>query len=367
MKTVRVILGHERDYNIRIGFNIAETLKDFLHELPIGKKAAVITNPKLRKLYGEGIKKQFTKAGFSTAFLELPAGERYKTLRSVSKIYDFLIQERFERNSAIIALGGGVTGDVAGFAAATYLRGIPYIQIPTSLVAQVDSSVGGKTGVDHPLGKNLIGAFYQPVFVWADVAVLTTLHRREFIAGMAEVIKYGVIADEEFFSFIEDNYRGILSLDPELLIHLVERSCEIKAEVVGQDEKEKGLRAILNFGHTIGHAIETVTGYNRYLHGEAVSIGMVYASKLGHIMGLCDKDVYKRLEMLCRQIGLQTSMPELNFDALMDVMQRDKKVVNGKIRFIIPAGIGKVEIIDDIEKEQLKEALQLCYSENKFV
>lgn len=366
MRTVRVMLG-QRSYNIHIGFEIMDRLKDYIHELPIGKKAVIITNPKLQKLYGKAVYNQLQEVGISPVVIELPAGERYKTLRSVSKIYDVLIKGKFERSSAIIALGGGVTGDIAGFAAATFLRGVPYIQIPTSLVAQVDSSVGGKTGVDHTLGKNLIGAFYQPALVWIDVSVLKTLHRREFIAGMAEVVKYGVIADEEFFSFIEENYKGILSLDPELLIHMVERSCEIKAGVVSEDEREKGLRAILNFGHTIGHAIETVTGYNRYLHGEAVAIGMVCAARLGHISGLCNQGVHERIERICSMIGMQTSLPELSFDTLWDVMQRDKKVINEKVRFIIPERIGEVKIIDNIEKRQLKEALQLCYSGHKFV
>lgn len=361
MRTVRVMLG-QRSYDIRIGYNITGKLKEYINKLPVGKKAAVITNPKLKRLYGDNVCNQLQQTGISPTVIELPAGERYKTLRSVSRIYDVLIRDRFERNSSIIALGGGVVGDISGFAAATYLRGVPYIQIPTSLLAQVDSSVGGKTGVDHALGKNLIGAFYQPVLVWIDVAVLKTLHRREFISGLAEVIKYGVIADDKLFSFLEENYRGILSLDPELLIHIVERSCEIKAGVVSEDEQEKGLRAILNFGHTIGHAIETVTGYKQYLHGEAVSIGMVCAAKLGEITGLCNQDVHERLKRLCSLTGLQTSIPLISFDTLWEVMQRDKKVVNERVRFVIPTRIGEVKIIDNIEKEQLKEALQLCYS-----
>ena len=264
-------------------------------------------------------------------------------------------------------MGGGVIGDIAGFVAATYLRGIPYIQIPTSLVAQVDSSVGGKTGVNHPLGKNLIGAFYQPSLVWIDVEVLKSLPRRELVAGMAEVVKYGVIADDQFFSFIEENYKKILSLEQEVLIHTVERSCEIKAMVVSADEREKGLRAILNFGHTIGHAIETITGYKRYKHGEALSLGMVCAARLASLMGLCHQDIFLRIKRLCKLLGLPTSIPGMEFEALWDILQRDKKVINGKVRFILPVRLGEVKIIEDVGREMLQEAVQSCYSADKFV
>ena len=366
MKKVRVVLG-ERSYDICIGHDFLQTLKDYIHSFSLGKKTAIITNPKLRLLYGGIIEQQWKEKGCMPVIIELPAGERYKTLKSVSKIYDVLIKEKFERNSSIIALGGGVIGDIAGFVAATYLRGIPYIQIPTSLVAQVDSSVGGKTGVNHPLGKNLIGAFYQPSLVWIDVEVLKSLPRRELVAGMAEVVKYGVIADDQFFSFIEENYKKILSLEQEVLIHTVERSCEIKAMVVSADEREKGLRAILNFGHTIGHAIETVTGYKRYKHGEAVSLGMVCAARLASIMGICHQDIFLRIKRLCKLLGLPTSIPGMEFEALWDILQRDKKVINGKVRFILPVRLGEVKIIEDVGREMLQEAVQSCYSADKFV
>ncbi len=366
MKKVRVVLD-ARSYDICIGHDFMQTLKDYIHSFSLGKKAAIITNPKLRRLYGGIIEQQWKEKGRMPVVIELPAGERYKTLKSVSKIYDVLIKEKFERNSSIIALGGGVIGDIAGFVAATYLRGIPYIQVPTSLVAQVDSSVGGKTGVNHPLGKNLIGAFYQPSLVWIDVGVLRTLPHRELVAGMAEVVKYGVIADKQFFSFIEENYKKILSLEQEVLIHTVERSCEIKAMVVSADEREKGLRAILNFGHTIGHAIETVTGYKRYKHGEAVSLGMVCAARLASIMGLCHQDAFLRIERLCKLLGLPTSIPRMEFGVLWDILQRDKKVINGKVRFILPVSLGEVKIIEDVGRELLQEAVQSCYSADKFV
>ncbi len=365
MKKVRVLLD-QRSYDICIGHSILLQLKDYLSGLPLGRKVAIITNPMIRSLYGERLISHLKDGGYQLILVEVPAGERFKTLRSVSKIYDVLIREKFERNSSIIAMGGGVIGDIAGFVAATYLRGVPYIQIPTSLVAQVDSSVGGKTGVNHPLGKNLIGAFYQPVLVWIDVSVLKTLPRRELIAGMAEVVKYGVIADERFFSFIEENYRKLISLEEEALIHIVERSCEIKAMVVSADEREKGLRAILNFGHTIGHAVETITEYKSYRHGEAIAIGMVCAARLAALMGLCQAGVYERIERLCRLIGLKTSLPQIEFATLWDILQRDKKVINEKVKFVLPARIGEVKIVEDIERSMLQEAIQSCYSNDNF-
>ena len=365
MKNVRVMLG-PRSYDICIGHNIINNLKDYLTNLSLGKKVALITNPIIKRLYGDGIYNQLTAAGLKPTIVELPAGERYKTLKSVNKIYDLLIKERFERNSAVIALGGGVIGDIAGFVAATYLRGVPYIQVPTSLVAQVDSSVGGKTGVNHHLGKNLIGAFYQPVLVWIDVEVLKTLPRRELIAGMAEVIKYGVIMNEGFFCFIEDNYKKVLALDQETLIKMVERSCEIKAGVVSADEHEKGLRAILNFGHTIGHAIETITDYKRYKHGEAISIGMVFAAKMASRMGICDKEVYKRIDRVCRLIGLDTTLPDMEFKDMWEILQRDKKVVNEMVRFVVPLRLGEVKIIDDVDRDILQDTVQSCYNTNNF-
>ena len=364
MRKVRVDLG-QRSYDICIGHNILAGLAKHINSLSIGKKGAIVTNPLLNKLYGDSLSRHLSDEGYVITTIELPAGERYKTLKSVSKIYDVLIEKKFERNSFIIALGGGVIGDIAGFAAATYLRGVPYIQIPTSLLAQVDSSVGGKTGVDHALGKNLIGAFYQPVLVWIDLDVLKTLPRRELVAGMGEVVKYGVIADEQFFKFIEEHYENILSLESEALIHTVARSCEIKAMVVSSDEREKGLRAILNFGHTIGHAIETITCYKKYRHGEAVAMGMVCAARLASIIHLCSEDVSVRIERLCRLIGLKTSLPDVNFPVLRDILQRDKKVINEKVRFVLPVRLGEVKVVEDIDNNVLQEAIQLCYASDK--
>lgn len=366
MRKVRVELG-QRSYDICIGHNILTGLARHLKGLSVGKKGAIITNPIIKKPYGDPIQQHLINEGFSITTIELPAGERYKTLRSVGKIYDILIEKKFERNSFIIALGGGVIGDISGFAAATYLRGIPYIQVPTSLVAQVDSSVGGKTGVNHPLGKNLIGAFYQPILVWIDVGVLKTLPRRELIAGMAEVVKYGVIADARFFNFIGENYKNVLSLEQKALIHTVARSCEIKAKVVSADEREKGQRAILNFGHTMGHAIETATDYRRYRHGEAVAMGMVFAARLASVLGMCQEDVHGRIERVCSSIGLRTSLPAAGFETLWDILQRDKKVINEKPRFVLPVRLGEVKIVDGIGRVVLQKTAQSCYSSYKKV
>lgn len=364
MRKVRVEL-EQRSYDILIGHNSLTGLAEHIKTLPVGRTGAIITNPALNRLYGESLSRSLSGAGYRITTIELPAGERYKTLKSVSRIYDALIGEKFERSSFIIALGGGVIGDIAGFAAATYLRGIPYIQVPTSLLAQVDSSVGGKTGVDHHLGKNLIGAFYQPLLVWIDVGVLKTLPRRELIAGMAEVIKYGVIADEQFFKFIEGHYKDILSLDKDTLIHTVARSCEIKAMIVSSDEREKGLRAILNFGHTIGHAVETITGYRKYRHGEAVAMGMVFAAKLAFNLGLCEDKIATDIERLCRRAGLKTKLPETDLSVLTDILSRDKKVADGKVRFVLPVRIGEVKIVEDADNDVLQRTLQLCYTSDK--
>ena len=364
MRKVRVEL-EQRSYDIFISHNCLYGLAKHMKTLPVGNKGAIITNPVLNKLYGESLSRHLSGEGYKIATIELPAGERHKTLKSVSRIYDVLIEDKFERNSFIIALGGGVVGDIAGFAAATYLRGIPYIQVPTSLLAQVDSSVGGKTGVDHALGKNLIGAFYQPLLVWIDVDVLKTLPRRELIAGMGEVIKYGVIADEQFFKFILGHFNDILSLDKDTLIHTVARSCEIKAMIVSSDEMEKGLRAILNFGHTMGHAVETLTGYRKYRHGEAVAMGMVFAARLAVNMGLCEDEVATGIERLCSLIGLNTKLPVVQLQVLTDILGRDKKVADGKVRFVLPVRIGEVKIVEEADSDLLQRTLQLCYTSNK--
>jgi 3-dehydroquinate synthase len=283
-------------------------------------------------------------AGFDPFTVTVPDGERYKTMRSVSRVVDALAQARFERSSVVIALGGGVIGDLAGFAAAIYSRGVEFVQIPTTLVAQVDSSVGGKTGVNHELGKNLIGAFYQPRVVLMDPGTLKTLPEREWRAGLAEVIKYGVIADEGFFESLEENIEPILKRDEDLVSNVVAHSCQIKASVVEQDEREGGLRRILNYGHTVGHALESLGRYRRLIHGEAVGIGMVYEAELSHRLGLCSEQVVVRQRRVVERTGLPTEAPPLRFASLWAAMQHDKKVSRGQVLCVLPRSIGRVEV-----------------------
>ena len=280
--------------------------------------------------------------------LQLPDGEEFKTWETLQKIFDALLSAGCDRKTVLFALGGGVVGDMTGFAAASYMRGVPFVQVPTTLLAQVDSSVGGKTAINHPLGKNMIGAFYQPRLVVCDLSVLATLPKREFSSGLAEVIKYGPIADTEFLGWLESNMDQLLALDPAALANAVRRSCEIKAWVVGQDEKETGLRAILNFGHTFGHAIETGMGYGVWLHGEGVGAGMVMAAELSHRLGLVDADFVKRLTRLIERAGLPTKGPVLdaqdNAGRYLELMRLDKKSEAGEIRFVVIDGPGRAAV-----------------------
>lgn len=354
-KKVRVGLG-SRAYDIDIGVGL-DDLGTRLLDLGLGKKIAVVTNPKVNKLYGKRVLSSIKKKGFEVRIIEIPDGERYKTIRWSNHIYDNLIDWRFERSSCLIALGGGVIGDITGFAAATFLRGISYIQVPTTLVAQVDSSVGGKTGLDHKKGKNLIGAFYQPRLVYIDPAVLASLDKREFIAGMAEVIKYGAIADRAFFSFLEKNMDKILNLDPEMLHKMISRSCEIKAQVVAEDEREADRRRILNFGHTIGHAIETLTGYRGFRHGEAVAIGMLKAADLSRMLEICSKNDIRRLRDLISSAGLPIAMPKIGSGEIIRTMELDKKVSGGEINFVLMRSIGNV-IVRSIDRRHLVSLLK---------
>jgi 3-dehydroquinate synthase len=358
MQTVRVDLG-ERSYDICIGDDILSGIGPRLKHFGISPKTAIISNPTVYRFYGKRIFNSIKKAGFDVITVIIPDGERYKDINTVQKIYGELLRHRLDRKSAIIALGGGVIGDITGFVASTYMRGINYIQIPTTLLAQVDSSVGGKTGVNHKLGKNMIGTFYQPMLVWIDIDTLKTLPRREFISGLAEVIKYGVIWDKGLFEFLEDNMRKISYLSKNALSHIIKRSCEIKAEVVSKDERETGLRAILNYGHTIGHAIETVTGYKKYLHGEAVAIGMHLEAKLAEILKFLKIHDLLRIKALINSYCLPAEMPShLNKKSLVSSMQLDKKAVAGELRFILPEKIGKVKIQKGIGVKEIKEALR---------
>jgi len=341
MQTLTVNLS-DRSYPIHVGAEMIERSGQLMQQAGLRGKVAIVTNPTVAQLYLDPVHEALSQAGFETTPVLLPDGEEHKTLKSVSTIYDRLVAERFERKSCVLALGGGVIGDLAGFAAATYLRGIPYVQVPTTLLAQVDSSVGGKTGVNHDAGKNLIGAFYQPKLVLIDVAALRSLPRRELIAGLAEVIKYGVISDRYLFELLEQNLEKILALDRELLTQIIVRSCENKARVVEADEREDDYRAVLNFGHTIGHALEAATGYRQFLHGEAVGIGMVKATALSVQQGFCDPKSFERITRLIKKAGLPTEFPPgMSVSSLVQGMEVDKKAADGKIKFVISEGLGK--------------------------
>ena len=353
MQKIRVELA-ERSYNIMIGSGMLKDIGRTIEKFEFSNKAALISNPTVYDLYGKTVSESLKASGYELIEVLLPDGEEYKSLASTEKIYEALLKAKLDRKSALIALGGGVIGDITGFAASTYMRGIDFIQIPTTLLAQVDSSVGGKTGVNHPLGKNMIGAFWQPRLVWIDTATLETLPRREFLSGLGEVIKYGVIWDEDFFAYLECNRDKILRLDKEALTHIIRRSCEIKAEVVSKDERESGLRAILNYGHTIGHAIETITGYKKYLHGEAVAIGMYMEARLSQQLGLIENKAVARIKALIDSYELPSEMPEgIKINDLMEKMQIDKKTVGGKLHFVLPEKIGSVIIHSGIGSEDI--------------
>ena len=352
-RVIRVDLG-EDSYDIVIGSGCLGRLGSLMRSFDLTDRALVVTHPDIATLYGERAADSLRTAGFEPAVIEVPAGEEQKSLQWAEKLYDAMLSHRMDRRSPVIALGGGVVGDLAGFAAATFLRGIPFIQAPTSLLAQVDASVGGKVAVDHRRGKNLIGAFYQPLLVLASLDTLDSLPDRELRAGMAEVIKYGVIADAGLFTYIEGRLDEILRREYGALAHLVARSCEIKADVVAGDEREQGRRAILNFGHTMGHAIETQTGM---LHGEAVAIGMVYAARVAERMGMLDGDSVQRLIELVRRTGLPVRCDGLDASATLETMKLDKKSVGGRLRFILPERIGAVVIRDDVPNDYIRSVL----------
>lgn len=358
--TLRVALP-ENAYDIAIAPDSLEHLGDRMSQLDLGKKVLLVSNPAIFKLYGDRVLKSLQTAGFVTSYHLIPPGERYKTLNSIQKLYDTALENRLERSSTFVALGGGVIGDMTGFAAATWLRGVNFVQVPTSLLAMVDASIGGKTGVNHPRGKNLIGAFYQPKWVAIDPQVLKTLPAREFRAGMAEVIKYGIIWDSELFEQLEaaqrlDSYRYVSA---ELLNSILLRSCQAKADVVSKDEKEAGLRAILNYGHTVGHAIESLTGYRLVNHGEAVAIGMVVAGEIAVELKMWTAAETQRQKELIQKAGLPTQMPSnLAVEAILEALELDKKVKAGRVRFVLPDRIGAATTSDRVSPEILRRVLQ---------
>lgn len=366
---VQVYLG-ERSYEIAI-------VDDQLDQLPVhldgwldrlsetgghSGKAVIITDTNVRQPHADPIVASLQAAEWETTLIELEPGEPAKRLDRISDVYDRMIESQADRRTVVIAIGGGVIGDTAGFVAATYARGIPFVQVPTTLLAMVDSSVGGKVGVNHARAKNMIGAFYQPMGVLIDTSTLKTLPDREYRAGLAEVIKYGVILDSEFFDYLENNVEGLNSRDPFVMQPVIARCCRLKADVVEQDEFEtKGLRAALNYGHTFGHAFEALTNYGQLLHGEGVSVGMLCASRLAERRGLIDTTVTERQEKLLKATGLPTKLPagvQLKVDDVLDKMKLDKKTVKGQLRFVLPTEMGEVEVFKDVPEADVRAVLE---------
>ncbi|QQF77653.1 3-dehydroquinate synthase [Histophilus somni] len=349
----------ERSYPIHIGMGLLSEPQ--VYPLKKGDKVMIVTNPTVAQYYLSSITDTLEKIGCSVENVQLPEGEQYKTLESLDLIFTALLKANHGRDTSIIALGGGVIGDIAGYAAASYQRGIRFIQIPTTLLAQVDSSVGGKTAVNHPLGKNMIGAFYHPIAVIVDTLTLTTLPKREIHAGLAEVIKYGAILDDEFFTWLEKHITNLVALEQQYLQQCIARCCQIKADVVTRDETEKGERALLNLGHTFGHAIETHLGYGNWLHGEAVATGMMIAAVLSNKLGDLSLNDVTRLEKLLTQTDLPTASPDtMKAEDYLPHMMRDKKVLAGKLRLVLLKSLGQAYVATDTDKEYVLDAIRTC-------
>lgn len=357
MKKLNVELG-ERSYPIYIGTDLLGQSELITKHLP-NREVMVVSNETVAPLYLDKVMSMLD--GYTSHSVILPDGEEFKTLDVLNNVFSAMLEKRLSRQATIVALGGGVIGDMAGFAAACYQRGVPFIQIPTTLLAQVDSSVGGKTAVNHPLGKNMIGAFYQPRCVIADTSSLNTLDDRQLSSGICEVIKYGLIRDLPFFVWLEENIERLMSRDPQALAYAIERSCQNKAEVVAGDEHEKGQRALLNLGHTFGHAIETGMGYGKWLHGEAVAAGTVMAADLSARLGWITTDDVSRIESILKRANLPVMGPkDLSVDQMLDLMAVDKKVQDGKIRLVLLKSVGHAVVTDDFDITPLKETLDVC-------
>ena len=355
MQTVRVALG-DRSYPVHIGTGLLGCADLVLPAGPF-RRAAIVTNDTVAPLYLGPFAAALEAAGVACTRIVVPDGEDHKDWPTLNAVFDALLEHRCDRQTAIVALGGGVIGDLAGFAAATYQRGVPFVQVPTTLLAQVDSSVGGKTAINHPRGKNMVGAFYQPRVVLADMDTLATLPDRELRAGLAEVIKHGAIRDANLFSWLETNVDRLLAREPDALAHVVKRSVEIKAQVVAADERESGERALLNFGHTFGHAIEAALGYGTWLHGEAVAAGMALAGELSVRVGLLDRAELERLVRLLERTGLPAAPPPLSEHEWLGRMGTDKKARDGELRFVLLHGLGAAGVHGDVGSEAVREVL----------
>jgi 3-dehydroquinate synthase len=358
MQTVRVALG-PRSYPIHIGSGLARRADLIVPALP-QRRAAIVTNTTVARLHLEPLAAALAAAGVACVRIVVPDGEDHKDWATLDTVFDALLEHRCDRQTAIVALGGGVIGDLAGFAAATYQRGVPFVQVPTTLLAQVDSSVGGKTAINHPRGKNMVGAFHQPLVVVADMDTLATLPDRELRAGLAEVIKHGAIRDAGLFAWLEVNVERLLARESDALAHVVKRSVEIKAEVVAADERESGERVLLNFGHTFGHAIEAGVGYGSWLHGEAVGAGMAMAADLSARVGLLDGASVERLRRVLERAGLPVAGPRLDADRYVELMAVDKKARAGRTPFILLERLGTAVIRSDVAPEAVRATLDAC-------
>lgn len=359
---IPVSLG-DRSYPIYCGAGMEQLLGPTCRKHSLPNRLVIICDRNVATRYLKPILRSLKESGFEAESMVLPAGERHKNLSTTEKIYTHLLESHVERSSGIIALGGGVIGDLAGFAAATYLRGLPLIQMPTTLLAQVDSSVGGKTGVNHRLGKNMVGAFYQPVFVWSDAAFLQSLPAREVICGLGEIIKYGIILDGELFTFVQTHLEDLLRLDPGALSHVQRRCCELKADVVSKDERESGLREVLNYGHTIGHGLEAAAGYKNLSHGEAVLLGMIAESYIAQKRGLLPAESHREIEELIRRVPLRLRKSGFRPADVLRAMGRDKKVREGSVRYVLPVRIGQTTVINDIAPDLVKESLRYTFGQ----
>lgn len=355
--TVRVHLS-ERSYDIEIGSGLVATSGDFVLQRTSCSHAVVITDTNVQDPHADRVVESLEAAGIRADLATVPAGESTKSASNADQLWRLMLEFKADRKSVVVAVGGGVVGDLAGFVAATYGRGIRFIQIPTTLLADVDSSVGGKVGVNLPGAKNMVGAFWQPAGVLIDTSVLETLPDRDYRGGLAEVVKYGVILDAEFFDYLEQHVDGLNNREPDALRHIIARSCELKAQVVEGDEREEtGLRAVLNYGHTFCHAIEAETGYGTFLHGEAVAIGMLCASRLAESMGRIDAQVTRRQHDLLQALGLPLAVPDVDHEVLIRSMAKDKKSEHGKPRFVLPTRMGHVELVSDVDPDLVRQAL----------
>lgn len=355
---VKVELG-SRSYPIIIERGLLSQIGKRLQAFPVGKQVLVVTDDNVEKYYAQTVLDSLQEAGFVAAYYVIAAGEASKSWDEAESILTYLLQKHFHRDSTILALGGGVVGDLAGFVASIYQRGVHFVQVPTSLLAQVDSSVGGKVAVNHTLGKNMIGSFYQPLAVWIDIACLATLEERHWYNGLAEVCKYGVIADSDFFAFLEGHTDAILAREDQAVTEIIARCCQVKAAVVAADEQEKGVRAKLNFGHTIGHGLENATHYSGYLHGEAVAIGMVLAAYYAAENGFCANEVVNRLQSLLASFHLPVQIDQpLSVEAILEAMALDKKILDDQWTFILPRQIGQADIVSGIKREDIQNLLE---------